>query len=52
VKYTVRLIYKDIIEVTDVEAESEAEAKLRAVDLLEETGGQVDYYLYDAEIRK
>ena len=51
-KYTVRLIYKEVIEVPDIEAPDEKTAKELAVDLQEENGGQVDYFLYDAEIRK
>jgi len=50
-KYTVRLIYKEVIEVTDVEADDEETAKQRAVELQDDQGGSVDYFLYDAEIR-
>lgn len=49
-KWTVRLIYKDIIEV-EVEADDKEAAIAAAVERQEEDGGQTDYFLDDAEVR-
>lgn len=48
-KYNVRLIFKEIIAVDGVEADSKEEAINKAVELQEEEGAQVDYFWHDAE---
>lgn len=50
-KWNVRLIYKDIIEV-EVEATSKEEAIANAIDCQEKEGVQVDYYWSDAEVEQ
>lgn len=50
-KWTIRLIYKEVVAV-EVEADDKESAIKLAIENQETDGGQVDYFLHDAEARK